>query len=75
MKIPGLGEPSTRTDHDHVQRVRAMIRGNCHSVAREVAKEVGIRLESYYQIFTEKLQMRRVLIKLVQNLMTEIEPC
>jgi len=47
-----------------------MIRGNCLTV-QEVADEVGIRIGSCHQIFTEKLQMRRVSAKFVPRLLTD----
>ena len=57
---PRPGRPSTSTDDDHVQRVRAVIRRNRRLTVREVANEVGISIGSCHQILTEKLQMRRV---------------
>ena len=39
---PMPGQPSTSTNDDHVERVRAVIRGNCHLTVREVADVVGI---------------------------------
>jgi hypothetical protein len=39
---PRSGQPSTSTDDDHVQRVRAAFRGNRRLTVREVADEVGI---------------------------------
>jgi hypothetical protein len=51
---------STLTNDDHVERVRAVIRGNRRLTIREVADEVDISIGSCHQIFTEKLQMRHV---------------
>ena len=38
---------------------------------REVANEVGISIGSCHQIFTEKLQMRRVCAKFVPRLLSD----
>jgi len=48
---PRPGRLSTST-YDNSERVRAMIRGNPLNV-RDVADEVGIRIGSCHQIFTE----------------------
>jgi len=48
-----------------------VIRGNRHLAVREVADEVGISIGSCHQIFTEKLQMRRVSAKFVPRLLTD----
>ena len=56
---------STSTDDDHVQRVRAVIRGNRRLTVREVVNEVGISIGSCHQILTEKLHMRRISAKFV----------
>ena len=68
---PRPGRPSTSTDDDHVERVRAVIRGNRRLTVREVANEVGISIGSCHQILTEKLQMRRVSAKFVPRLLTD----
>jgi transposase len=39
---PKSGRPSTSTDDDHVETVRAVIRENRSLTVREVAEEVGI---------------------------------
>jgi len=57
---PRPGRPSTSTNDDHVERVRAVIRGNRRLTVREDADEVGISMGSCHQIFTKKLSMRRV---------------
>ena len=54
---PSSGRPSASTNYDHVERVRAVIRGNRRLTVREVANEVGISIRSCHQIFTEKLQL------------------
>jgi len=51
---PRPGRPSTSTDDDHVEKVRAVIRGNRRLTIREVADEVGISIGSCHQILTEK---------------------
>jgi len=61
---------STSTNDDHVGRAVAVIRGNRLTV-REVADEARISIGSCHQIFTEKLQMRRVIAKFVPHLLTE----
>ena len=66
---PRPGRPSTSTDDDHVERVRAVIRGN-RLIVREVADEVDISIGSCHQILTEKLQIRRVSAKFVLCLLT-----
>jgi len=48
-----------------------VIRGNHRLTVREVADEVGISVGSCHQIFTEKLQMRRVSGKFVPRLLTD----
>jgi len=52
---PRPGRPSTSANDDHVERVRAVIRGNRRLTVREVSDEVGISIESCHQILTEKL--------------------
>ena len=64
------GRPSTPTNDDHVERVCAVIRGNRHLTV-QVADEVGISIGSCHQIFTEKLQMHRVIAKFVPRLLTD----
>jgi len=59
------GRTSTSTNDDHVERVRAVIRGNRRLTVREVADEVGISIGSCHQIGTEKRLMRRVSAKFV----------
>jgi len=65
------GRPSTSTNGDHVDRVRAVIRGNRRLTVREVADEVGISIGSCHQVFTEKLQTRRVIAKFMPRLLTD----
>jgi len=65
------GRPSTSTDDDHVERVRAVIRGNHRLTIREVVDKVGISIGSCHQILTEKLQMRRVSAKFMPRLLTD----
>jgi len=43
---PRPGRPSTSTNDDHVDRVRAVFRGNRCLTVREVADEVGISVGS-----------------------------
>jgi len=52
---PRPGRHSTSTYDDHVDRVRAEIRGNRRLTVRDVADEVGISTGSFHQIVTEKL--------------------
>jgi hypothetical protein len=54
------GRPFASSNDDHVERIRAMIRGNRPLTVREVADKLDISMGSCHQIFTEKLQMRRV---------------
>jgi len=68
---PRPGRPSTSTNDDHIERVCAVIRGNCCLTVREVADEVGISIGSCHPIFTEKLQMRRASAKFVPCLLTD----
>jgi AraC-like DNA-binding protein len=70
---PWPGRPSTSTNDDHVERVPAVIRENRRLTVREFANEVGISIGSCHQIFTEKLQMRRVSAKCVPRLLTDDE--
>ena len=60
---PRPGRPSTSTNDDHVEKVRAVIHGNRRLTVREVADEVGISIGSCEQICTEKRQMCRVRAK------------
>jgi len=68
---PRPGRRSTPTNDDHVERVRAVIRGNRRLTVREVADEVSISIGSDHQIFTEKLQMRRIGAEFVLRLLTD----
>jgi len=68
---PRPGRTSTSTNDDHVDRVRAVIRGNRRLTVREVADKVGISIGSRHQNVTEKLQMRRVSAKLMQRFLTD----
>jgi len=68
---PRPGRPSTPTNDDHVETVRAVIRENHRLTVREVADVVGISVGSCHQIFAEKLQMRRVSAKFVPRLLTD----
>ena len=62
-EYPRPGRTSTPTNDDHVERFRAVIRGNRRLTVREVADEVGTSIGSCNQIFTEKLQMPRISAK------------
>jgi len=64
----GPGRPSTSTNDDHVERFRAVIRGNRRLSVREVVDEMGISTGSCHQIVNEKLQMRRVSSKFVPRI-------
>jgi len=55
-KDPRPGRTSTSTNDDHVEGVRAVIRGNSRLTVREAADEVGISIESCHQIFTENFR-------------------
>jgi len=68
---PRPGRNSTPSNDDHIGRFRAVIRGNRRLTVREVADEVSISIGSWYQIFTQKLQMRRVSAKFVPRLLTD----
>ena len=68
---PRPGRPSSSTNDDHVQRVRAVVLGNHRLTVREVSDEVGISIGFCHQIFTEKLQMRRVSAKFVPRFLTD----
>jgi len=50
-KDPRPGRLFTSTDDDHIEGVRAVIRGNRCLTVREVADEVGISIGSCHQIF------------------------
>jgi 3-deoxy-D-manno-octulosonate 8-phosphate phosphatase KdsC-like HAD superfamily phosphatase len=52
---PRPGRHLTSTKDDHVDSVRAVIRGNRRLIVREVADELGISIGSCHQGFTEKL--------------------
>ena len=66
-----LERPSTSTNEDHVETVRAVTRRNRRLTVREVADEVGVSIGSCHQIFTEKLQMLFVSAKFVQCLLAD----
>ena len=68
---PRPGRPSTSTDDNHVERVRAVIRGNRRLTVQEVADEVGISIGSCHQILTENLQMCCISTKFVPCLLTD----
>ena len=68
---PRPGQPSTSTDDDHIKRVLAVIHGNLRLTLREVADEARISIRSCHQIFTEKLQMHRVIAKFMPCLLTD----
>ena len=55
---PRPGRSSTSTDDDHVERVCAVIHGNCRLTVQEVADKVGISIKSCHKILTEKLQCK-----------------
>jgi len=48
---PRPGRSFTSTNADHVDRVRAVIRGSRRLTVREVADEVGTSIGSCHQIF------------------------
>ena len=48
-----------------------MIRRNRRLTVREVGDEVGISIGSCHQMFTDKLQIRRVSAKFVPRLLTD----
>jgi len=48
-----------------------VIRGNRRLTVREVADEVGISIGFSHQIFTEKIEMRRVSAKFVPRFLTD----
>ena len=50
------GRPSTSTDDDHVERVRALIRGIRRLTVREIANQVGIGIGSCHQILRAELR-------------------
>jgi len=68
---PRPGRSSTSINDDHVKRVSAVIRGNRRLTVREVADEVGISIGFSHQIFTEKIEMRRVSAKFVPRFLTD----
>jgi len=57
-------------DHDHIEKVLAVIRKNRRLTAREVAEEVGTCKSSCHLILTDKLQMHRVSAKCMPRLLT-----
>ena len=68
---PKAGRPSTSTDDDHVEKVRAVNREKRRLTVREVFEEVGIAKSSCHTILTEKLKMHRVAAKFVPRLLTD----
>jgi hypothetical protein len=69
---PRPGRTSTSINVDHVERIRAAVRGNHRLTVREVADEVIISKGSCHQFFTEKLHVRRVNTKFVPRLLTDV---
>jgi len=67
---PRPERPSTSANDNLVGTVRAVIRGNHLLTVREVADDVGLSIGSCHQIFTAKLQMRRISAKFVPRLLT-----
>jgi hypothetical protein len=65
------GRPSTSTDDDHIEKVRAVIRENSRLTVREVSEEVGISKSSWHTILTGKLEIHRVDAKFVPRLLTD----
>jgi hypothetical protein len=53
---PSSERHSKSTDDDHVERVRAVIRGNRHLTVGEVADEVGISIGSCHQMLRERFR-------------------
>jgi len=68
---PTPRQTSTSTNDDHVERVNAVIHGNCCLIVGEVTDDLGISIGSCHQIFTEKHQMRCVIAKFVPRLLTD----
>jgi DNA-binding XRE family transcriptional regulator len=68
---PSSGRTSASTNDDHVERVRAVVRGNRRLTVREAADEVGISTESCHKVFTGKRQMCRVGAKFVPRLLSD----
>jgi hypothetical protein len=71
---PRPGRTSTSTNDDHVKTVHAVIGGNRRLTVRKVADKVGISTGSCHQIFTEKLQMRRISAKFVPCARSHVAP-
>ncbi|XP_042202985.1 protein GVQW3-like [Homarus americanus] len=67
---PISGRPSTSTDGDHVEKVRAVIHENRRLTVHEVSEEVGICESSCHTILTKELKMHRVAAKFVPRLLT-----
>jgi hypothetical protein len=68
---PNTGWPSTSTDNDDVEKVRAVIHENYQLTVREVSDEVSISKSSCHTILTEKLEMNHVAAKFVPCLLTD----
>ena len=68
---PKSGRPSTSTDDYHIEKVRAVIRGNRHLTVREVSEEVGICKSSCHMILKEKLMMHLFAAKFMPHLLTD----
>jgi hypothetical protein len=71
VKIPGLDDVPHQQTFDHVQRFRAVVRGNRCLIVRKFADELGFKIGSCNQIFTEKFQMRRVCSKTIPRFLTD----
>ena len=68
---PRPGRPSTSTDDDYVERVRAVIRGKRRLTVRDVADEVRISIGSNHLMLAEKFQMLPSSAKFVPHLLTD----
>lgn len=59
------GQPSISTDDEHVERFRAVMRGNRRLSIREVSGEMNITIESCHQTVHDKCEMRLISAKFV----------
>ena len=62
---PRSGRPSTSSTHGKIEKVEEIVRNNCHSSLREIARDLKISQESVCSILVDILGTRSVAALLV----------
>ena len=63
------GRPSKSTTDKNVERVKEMVMNDSRITIREAADDVGISIDSWHEIFSNVLGMKRVAAKFVPKLL------